>query len=76
MSSPGKDCHSFAHRRRYTVTPKPIVAALQLGSLPGGKAEKLEQTLSYEAAIAEIGAKRVVMSEALLGGYLKGECPG
>ncbi|MFZ6049261.1 carbon-nitrogen hydrolase family protein [Pseudomonas sp. CR3202] len=52
---------------------KSIVAALQIGSLPGGKAETLEQILSYEAAIREAGAKLVVMPEALLGGYPKGE---
>lgn len=53
--------------------PKSIVAALQIGSLPGGKTETLEQILSYEAAITEAGAKLVVMPEALLGGYPKGE---
>ena len=53
--------------------PKSIVAALQIGSLPGGKGETLEQILSYEAAIVESGAALVVMPEALLGGYPKGE---
>ncbi|MFO4626170.1 carbon-nitrogen hydrolase family protein, partial [Pseudomonas protegens] len=33
----------------------------------------LEQILSYEAAIIEAGAQLVVMPEALLGGYPKGE---
>ncbi|MEQ9724497.1 carbon-nitrogen hydrolase family protein [Pseudomonas sp. WHRI 8822A] len=50
-----------------------IVAALQIGSLPSGKAATLEQILSYETAIREAGAKLVVMPEALLGGYPKGE---
>lgn len=52
---------------------KTTVAALQIGSLPGGKADTLEQILSYETAISEAGAKLVVMPEALLGGYPKGE---
>ena len=53
--------------------PKSIVAALQIGSLPGGKGETLEQILSYEQAIIDAGAELVVMPEALLGGYPKGE---
>lgn len=53
--------------------PTSIVAALQIGSLPSGKAATLEQILSYETAIREAGAKLVVMPEALLGGYPKGE---
>jgi nitrilase len=56
--------------------PKSIVAALQIGSLPGGKADTLEQILSYEAAIRDAGASLVVMPEALLGGYPKGESFG
>lgn len=53
--------------------PKSIVAALQIGSLPGGKDETLAQILSYEDAIRQAGARLVVMPEALLGGYPKGE---
>ncbi|RMQ43352.1 Nitrilase [Pseudomonas cichorii] len=53
-----------------------IVAALQIGSLPGGKSDTLEQILSYEQAIIESGASVVVMPEALLGGYPKGETFG
>ncbi|MDP9782716.1 carbon-nitrogen hydrolase family protein [Pseudomonas fluorescens] len=53
--------------------PKSIVAALQIGSLPGGKDATLAQILSYEKAIREAGARLVVMPEALLGGYPKGE---
>lgn len=53
--------------------PKSIVAALQIGSLPGGKDATLAQILSYESAIREAGARLVVMPEALLGGYPKGE---
>ena len=52
---------------------KSVVAALQIGSLPGGKADTLEQILSFETAIIEAGAQLVVMPEALLGGYPKGE---
>ena len=53
--------------------PKSIVAALQIGALPGGKEQTLEQILSWENAIRESGAALVVMPEALLGGYPKGE---
>ncbi|MCC6076565.1 carbon-nitrogen hydrolase family protein [Pseudomonas sp. GCM10022188] len=53
--------------------PKSIVAALQIGSLPAGKAATLEQILSYEDAIRASGASLVVLPEALLGGYPKGE---
>lgn len=53
--------------------PKSIVAALQIGSLPTGKQATLEQILSWETAISESGAALVVMPEALLGGYPKGE---
>ncbi|MGC5698652.1 carbon-nitrogen hydrolase family protein [Pseudomonas sp. NFXW11] len=53
--------------------PQSIVAALQIGALPEGKAATLEQILSYEGAIIEAGAQLVVMPEALLGGYPKGE---
>ena len=53
--------------------PKSIVAALQIGSLPEGKAATLEQILGYEQAIRDSGASLVVMPEALLGGYPKGE---
>lgn len=52
---------------------KSIVAALQIGALPGGKGETLEQILSWEDAIRDSGAALVVMPEALLGGYPKGE---
>ncbi|WP_300627977.1 carbon-nitrogen hydrolase family protein [Pseudomonas sp.] len=53
--------------------PVSTVAALQIGSAPGGKAETLEQILAYEAQIRLSGAQLVVMPEALLGGYPKGE---
>lgn len=49
------------------------VAALQLGSSPAGTAATLERILVQEATIAASGARLVVMPEALLGGYPKGE---
>ena len=55
---------------------KSVVAALQIGSSPEGKAHTLEQILAYEQAISEAGASLVVMPEALLGGYPKGEIFG
>jgi nitrilase len=56
--------------------PKSIVAALQIGALPGGTVDTLAQILSYEASIRDAGASVVVMPEALLGGYPKGETFG
>ncbi len=56
--------------------PTSIVAALQIGSRPGGKAATLEAILAYEARITATGAGLVVMPEALLGGYPKGETFG
>jgi nitrilase len=56
--------------------PKSTIAALQIGSLPQGKAATLEHILSFEAAIRASGASLVVMPEALLGGYPKGEIFG
>jgi nitrilase len=56
--------------------PKSIVAALQLGSSPSGKADTLAEILHYEQRIIDSGASLVVMPEALLGGYPKGEIFG
>lgn len=56
--------------------PTSIVAALQIGSRPEGKAATLEAILAYEARIKATGAGLVVMPEALLGGYPKGETFG
>src|SRR5688572_28376955 len=53
-----------------------MVAALQLGASPDGKAETLDRILGYEAEISAKGARLVVMPEALLGGYPKGESFG
>ena len=50
-----------------------VVAALQLGSSPEGKAATLDKILGYEQKIVDSGAKLIVMPEALLGGYPKGE---
>jgi nitrilase len=52
---------------------KVIVAALQIGSDYRGKATTLRQILAFETEIATSGAKLVVLPEALLGGYPKGE---
>lgn len=49
------------------------VAALQIGSHPDGKAKTLARILAYEHEIKQAGADLVVMPEALLGGYPKGE---
>lgn len=56
--------------------PRRTVAALQIGSLPEGKQATLDLILSYEQAIRDAGAALVVMPEALLGGYPKGEIFG
>jgi len=56
--------------------PTSIVAALQIGSRPEGKAATLDAVLAYEARIKASGAGLVVMPEALLGGYPKGETFG
>lgn len=56
--------------------PASKVAALQIGSSPQGKVETLRQILSFEERIRESGATLVVMPEALLGGYPKGETFG
>nr|WP_312478776.1 carbon-nitrogen hydrolase family protein [Achromobacter ruhlandii] len=52
------------------------VAALQIGASPEGKDATLERTLAFEAEISASGAALVVMPEALLGGYPKGEIFG
>lgn len=56
--------------------PTSIVAALQIGSRPEGKAATLDAVLAYEERIKASGAGLVVMPEALLGGYPKGETFG
>jgi len=52
------------------------VAALQIGASPGGKQDTLDQILSFSAEIKGSGVQLVVMPEALLGGYPKGEIFG
>lgn len=52
------------------------VAALQIGASREGKAVTLKNILSQEAAIVASDARLVVMPEALLGGYPKGEIFG
>jgi nitrilase len=53
-----------------------IIAALQIGSAAAGTAATLEKILGFESAIRERGADLVVLPEALLGGYPKGESFG
>ncbi|ANF57277.1 carbon-nitrogen hydrolase family protein [Halotalea alkalilenta] len=52
------------------------VCALQLGASPAGKQDTLQRILAFEAQIIAAGASLVVMPEALLGGYPKGEIFG
>ena len=53
-----------------------VLAALQIGSAPAGTAATLGRVLGFESAIRECGADLVVLPEALLGGYPKGESFG
>jgi nitrilase len=55
---------------------KITIAALQIGSDYRGKAATLANILAFEDRIAASGAQLVVMPEALLGGYPKGETFG
>jgi nitrilase len=50
-----------------------ILAALQLGAHPDGPARTLDAVMAFEPQIVAAGAELVVMPEALLGGYPKGE---
>lgn len=52
------------------------IASLQLGSDPAGKGATLEKVLAHEAEIKGAGLDLLVMPEALLGGYPKGETFG
>ncbi|MBT5766523.1 carbon-nitrogen hydrolase family protein [Pseudemcibacter sp.] len=52
------------------------ISVLQIGSVPSSTQETLEKILSYEAEIKRSGADIVVMPEAILGGYPKGESFG
>ncbi|NQX93409.1 MAG: carbon-nitrogen hydrolase family protein [Erythrobacter sp.] len=52
------------------------IASLQIGSDPAGKAATLDKILSYEAEIKGADLDLLVMPEALLGGYPKGETFG
>jgi nitrilase len=55
---------------------KSVVGALQIGSSPDGKAATLANILFFESDIHTSGASLIVMPEALLGGYPKGETFG
>lgn len=50
-----------------------VISALQIGSRAEGTAATLDHILGYESAIRTAGSSLVVMPEALLGGYPKGE---
>ncbi|MEM7702532.1 MAG: carbon-nitrogen hydrolase family protein [Pseudomonadota bacterium] len=52
------------------------IASLQLGSDPAGKSATLEKVLSYEGEIKGADLDLLVLPEALLGGYPKGETFG
>lgn len=52
------------------------IAALQIGADPAGKAATLDTILAHEAEIAGQGLDLLVMPEAVLGGYPKGETFG
>ncbi|PSJ37384.1 carbon-nitrogen hydrolase family protein [Allosphingosinicella deserti] len=52
------------------------ISALQIGSDPSGKVATLANVLGFESEIRNSGASLVVMPEALLGGYPKGEIFG
>ncbi|MEO1047832.1 MAG: nitrilase-related carbon-nitrogen hydrolase, partial [Pseudomonadota bacterium] len=52
------------------------IASLQIGSDPAGKDVTLEKVMAYEGEIRGAGLDLLVMPEALLGGYPKGETFG
>ena len=52
------------------------VAALQIGANPLGTAQTMRDVLAFEQRIADAKLSLVVMPEALLGGYPKGEIFG
>ncbi|MEM9084709.1 MAG: carbon-nitrogen hydrolase family protein [Pseudomonadota bacterium] len=52
------------------------IASLQIGSDPAGKDVTLEKVMAYEGEIRGAGLDHLVMPEALLGGYPKGETFG
>ncbi len=56
--------------------PTRTIGALQIGSAIAGKAATLDQILSFAQQIKEAEADLVVLPEAILGGYPKGEIFG
>jgi nitrilase len=56
--------------------PACVVAALQIGSSPAGTQRTLALITGYEDEIRSSGARLVVLPEAILGGYPKGEIFG
>jgi nitrilase len=61
---------------REAVVTGSVVAALQIGSASAGTAATVEKILGYERELAASGARLVVLPEAVLGGYPKGEIFG
>jgi nitrilase len=59
-----------------TLANMSVVAALQIGSSPAGTAATVENVLAYQDEIVAAHADLVVLPEALLGGYPKGETFG
>lgn len=55
---------------------KSTISALQIGASPAGKAATLDTILRYEQDIRNAGTRLVVLPEAILGGYPKGESFG
>lgn len=49
-----------------------VIAALQLGSDPGGTSATLEKILTFEHQVQQSRCQLLLMPEALLGGYPKG----
>lgn len=56
--------------------PTHVIGALQIGSQPTGKADTLQLILSYEDEVKAKGVELLVLPEALLGGYPKGQVFG
>jgi nitrilase len=56
--------------------PRSVIAALQLGASPQGTRATLDAIVAYESEIRARDAALVVLPEAVLGGYPKGESFG
>lgn len=58
------------------MTTSKKLSILQVGSSPEGTNDTLQKILSYEQEIRDLGSDIVVLPEAILGGYPKGESFG